>query len=50
MLKTIGRVCIFAGAAVLMYGTDVPEIDANIGGSALMLLSGAVLVLRGRKK
>jgi hypothetical protein len=30
--------------------TEVPEIDAAGGVNALVLLSGAVLVIRGRRK
>ena len=43
-LLTIGCVTV---ASAIPAG---PEIDANSAGSALALLSGAVLVLRGRRK
>jgi hypothetical protein len=41
---------IFMGAAVAMSATAVPEIDPGSAGSALALLTGAALVIRGRRK
>lgn len=49
----------FAGLALLIVGTasfalagtfQTPEIDAAAGVGALTLLSGALLVIRGRRK
>jgi hypothetical protein len=36
--------------AALAVGPPAPEIDPASGASALALLAGAVLVIRGRKK
>jgi hypothetical protein len=38
------------GASVAAFGAQVPEIDPATGGSALALLAGAALVIRGRFK
>jgi hypothetical protein len=38
------------GAAGIASAAVVPEIDAGSGMSALVLLSGAVLLYRGRRK
>ena len=32
------------------FATAIPEIDPGMGAGALALLSGAILVIRGRKK
>jgi len=40
---------LFAGASISAVAA-VPEIDASSAGSALALLSGAVLIIRGRRK
>ena len=51
MTKTIGLMLLFIGVAGLAGATAaVPEIDAGTGGSALALLSGVLLVVRGRKR
>jgi hypothetical protein len=39
-----------AGFALAGGGAHVPEIDTATGVGALALLSGALLVIRGRKK
>jgi len=41
---------LFAGMGGLLMATAVPEIDAASAGNALVLLGGAVLLIRGRKK
>jgi hypothetical protein len=37
-------------SAVAMGITAVPEIDPASGGSALALLAGALVIIRGRRK
>jgi len=49
-MKLAGMVLIFVGAASFAFGLPVPEINAGSAGSALALLTGALLVLRSRKK
>ena len=52
MTKTIAMLCVMLGVAgFAMAGNPVaPEIDAASGVGAIALLSGAVLVLRARRK
>jgi hypothetical protein len=52
MNKTIAMLCVMLGVAgFAMAGTPTtPEIDAASGIGAITLLSGAVLVLRARRK
>jgi hypothetical protein len=50
MQKTLGVVLLAIGASVLAMGATVPEIDPASGASALAMLAGSVLVIRGRKK
>jgi hypothetical protein len=38
------------GTSILAFGAAVPEIDPATGGSALALLAGSLLVIRGRFK
>jgi hypothetical protein len=40
----------FAAVSGLALATVVPEIDPGSAGSALALLTGALLVIRGRRK
>lgn len=52
MLKTVGMIMMLlsvAGFALADIGV-VPEINAGSATSALALLSGSLLVIRGRKK
>ncbi len=50
-MKLIGMALLFVGVSSLaLAGYDVPEINAGSAGSALALLSGALLIIRGRKK
>ena len=49
-MKLIGMFLLFVGAATFAFAVPAPEIDAGSAGSALALLSGALLVLRSRKK
>jgi hypothetical protein len=51
MTKFLGLALVLAGMATsLMAGITAPEIDASTGAAALALLSGSVLVLRGRRQ
>jgi hypothetical protein len=52
--KIVGMVLLLIGVSLLASAecigpAAVPEIDPSSGGSALALLSGALLVLRGRR-
>jgi LPXTG-motif cell wall-anchored protein len=52
-MKTIGLTMLLVGAAGLAVAgvpTATPEIDAATGVGALVLLSGALLVIRSRRK
>jgi len=52
-MKTIGLVMLLvgvAGFAVAGTAPSVPEIDSASAAGAIALLSGAVLVIRGRRK
>lgn len=49
-MKITGIVLMFLGVAMLgLAGPAVPEIGVGSAGSALALVSGALLVLRGRR-
>jgi len=51
MAKMLGTMMVFAAmATALAAGTTTPEIDASTGAAAFALLTGGVLVLRGRRK
>jgi hypothetical protein len=52
MFKISGMFLILVGVASFAMAQihDVPEINAGTASSALALLSGAILVMRGRKK
>jgi hypothetical protein len=51
MQKILGMMLLIAGASQLaMAVTAVPEIGAASAGSAIALISGAMLVIRGRRK
>jgi hypothetical protein len=51
MQKMIGITLMVAGLTSAAFAfTSVPEIDGSTAVSALTLLSGAMLVIRGRKK
>jgi hypothetical protein len=52
MLKTVGMIMMLLSVAGLALADIVaaPEINAGSATSALALLSGALLVIRGRKK
>ncbi len=52
MLKAVGMFLILVGVSsfALADFTPVPEISVGSASSALALVSGAILVIRGRKK
>ena len=52
MYKMAGALLILVGVSSVAMAdvTPVPEINAASASSALALLSGAILVIRGRKK
>jgi hypothetical protein len=52
MRKTLGMMLLLIGScglALAIEGYGAPEIDAGSAGSALALLSGALLIIRGRR-
>jgi hypothetical protein len=51
-MKYFGMTLLFVGALGFALATPVgaPEIDAGSAGSAVALLSGAVLLIRSRRK
>jgi hypothetical protein len=51
MNKVLGLAVLVMGmATALCAGTTGPEIDASTGAAAVALLTGGLLVLRGRRK
>jgi hypothetical protein len=48
-MKVLGQVLLFIGVGSVAFAT-VPEISPASAGSAIALISGAVLVMRGRRK
>ena len=52
MMKVLGLSLLLAGAATSVFATPVaaPEIDGGSAVSALVLLSGGLLVMRTRGK
>jgi|HubBroStandDraft_1064217.scaffolds.fasta_scaffold153740_1 hypothetical protein len=52
MRKAVGLLLLTLGTAAALLATPVPspEIDAGSAMSALALISGAALVIRGRRK
>jgi hypothetical protein len=50
-MKTLGVMLLFVGVSGLALAqVRTPEIDPGSAGSALALLSGALLVIRARRK
>jgi len=51
-MKTVGMMLLVAGVSGIALGnpTAAPEIDASSSISALSLLSGALLVIKSRRK
>ncbi len=52
MQKTLGMLLLMAGVSALCFAQvgRVPEVDPASAGSALALVTGALLVIRGRKR
>ena len=50
MNKIIALVLLGIGASVAAMATPVPEIDPASGASALALLAGALVLIRGRRR
>jgi len=50
MTKFVGFALLLIGTAGVAGAVPVPEIDPGSGMSALALLSGALLVIRARRK
>jgi hypothetical protein len=50
LVKTAGMALLLAGMGSALFATAVPEIDAASAGNAIVLLAGAVLMIRGRKR
>ena len=51
MVKLIGSVLLFTGMAGFVFGPPaVPEITPDSATTAVALISGALLVMRGRRK
>jgi len=49
ILRTAGMALLMAGLGGALLAVPVPEIDGASAGNALMLLGGAVLLIRARK-
>jgi len=50
MKKTLGMLLLLVGASTCAMATVSPEIDPASAGSAVALVSGAILIIRSRKK
>ncbi len=50
MNKIIVLMLFAIGSGVAAFATPVPEIDPASGASALALLAGAVVLVRGRRR
>jgi hypothetical protein len=51
LVRTAGMALLLAGMGSVLSATySTPEIDASSAGNAVVLLAGAVLTIRGRKK
>jgi hypothetical protein len=50
MTKALGLVLVLVGASSFAMAAATPEVAAGSAGSAIALLSGALLVIRGRRK
>jgi hypothetical protein len=50
MRRIIGMALIMAATAAFALAADVPEIDPGSATSALALLAGAALIIRGRRR
>ncbi len=51
MQKTLGTLLLLLGVSACCFAQlQTPEIDPSMGGSAIALVAGALLVIRSRKK
>lgn len=50
MVKISGMMLLMIGVSISASAYSVPEIDPGMGGSAVALLSGALIMIRGRRK
>ncbi len=50
MQKVLGMMILIAAAAQFAMASAVPEIGGGSAGSAIALISGTMLVIRGRRK
>jgi hypothetical protein len=49
-MKAVGMMLLLIGAMTAANATSVPEIPGSSAASAVALLSGALLILRSRRK
>jgi len=49
-MKVIGMLTLFVGMSGVLSATAVPEIDPGSAGSAIALLSGALLILKASRR
>ncbi len=51
-MKAFGMIVVMLGTASFAFAgiTAVPEVDGNTAAAAVALVSGGLLVLRGRRK
>lgn len=49
-MKVLGMVLFFVGMASFLSATTVPEIDPGSAGSAVALLSGALLIFKASRQ
>jgi hypothetical protein len=49
-MKLLGMMLLLIGVGSVALAAPVPEISPASAGSAIALISGAVLVMRGRRK
>ena len=49
-MKIVGMILLVVGMSGAAMATSVPEIDVGSGISGLTLLSGALLVMKSRRK
>jgi len=50
MQKVLGIMLLIAGASQFATASAVPEIGVGSAGSAIALISGAMLVIRGHRR
>jgi hypothetical protein len=50
MYKLLGLTLLFLGATGAALATSAPEIDPGSAGSALAILAGCALMIRGRRR